>query len=164
VADVLLFQKFHDARPGVETECAAAREDQGIDALHQVGWIEQIGFACSGSAASLRDSAYRALCVGKNDRASGEAARQCEMTDADAGHLRDPLRGGTRTLTECIHREHQEEERARDHPRSIHRREAGAGSVLVSQSVMAVVMSLLTFKSGSEAYSSGSPVIAGTSR
>src|SRR5262249_28298267 len=162
LAGGLLFQKFHDAGAGVETECAAARENHGVDTLHQVGWIEQVGFACAGRAASLSDATDRALAVRKNDRTSGEAAGQREMTDTDTGHLRDPLRGRTRTLPECIHREHQEGDCARDHPRSLHRRGAEAGSVLVSQSVTAVVTSLLTFKSGSDAYSSGSPVIAGT--
>src|SRR5262245_17740412 len=164
VADVLLFQKFHDARSDVETKCAAAGEDNGVDTLHEVGRVEQIGFTCAGSAASLRDAADRTVAVGENDRASGEPTRQGEMTNADAGHLRDPLCGRPRTLTECIHREHQEGERTREHPRTVHRRGAGAGSVLVSQSVMAVVTSLLTFRSGSDAYSSGSPVIAGTRR
>ncbi len=85
----MLFEPTHGAGRSVETECAAAGEDDGVDLVHHVERVQQIRFAGARRSTSLRDAAHR-VAVHENDGAAGRPFGEGEVSDLD------PLDGGER--------------------------------------------------------------------
>ena len=90
-ADAALLEPAHDAAGGVETERAAAGEDDRVHLVDRVDRIEQLGLARARRRAAHVDSGDGAF-AGDDHRAAGRPARVGEVADLEAGDRGQPKR------------------------------------------------------------------------
>jgi hypothetical protein len=76
---------------GREPEGGAAAEDERVDPLHEVLWVEQVGLAGAGAAAADVDTTDRSLRRSEHDGRAGQPAvtNPLGLTDPDPGDVGD---------------------------------------------------------------------------
>ena len=89
-AQTTILQPGHDAIRRGQAEGAAAREDDGVDPIHQVDRIQEVGFPGARGGAAHIDTAHRAA-TGEDDRRPGVVGGV--MADLDAGDVGDEVVG-----------------------------------------------------------------------
>jgi len=74
---------------------AAAREQDGVDALHEVAGVEQVRLPCAGRRTAHIDAGDSTL-LGQDHGAAGRAPGVGEVADPHAGHVGDGAAEGSR--------------------------------------------------------------------
>ena len=87
-SDLPLVKVLAHARRDIEAERAAARQEDRMHLLHEIHWIQQIGFDRSGSRPAHIDAGHGAG-FGKDDGAAGQPLRACDLADLDSGNVGD---------------------------------------------------------------------------
>jgi hypothetical protein len=91
-----VLQPAHDPIRRGQTKGAAAGEDDGVDPIHQINRIEEVGFPGAGGGAAHIDPANRAA-TGEDDRRPGMVGGI--MTHLDTGDVRYQI---VETGFECV--------------------------------------------------------------
>ena len=92
-ANALFLQPAHDARGGVQPPGAAARQQNGMRPVYQVGGVQQVGLSGAGRCAPHIHAGHGAG-AGNDHAAAGGAAGVGELADLNAGHPGDAVSAG----------------------------------------------------------------------